>query len=653
MKRIIWISLVCLFIYNSAFTQQKGEILVTIGNETATRAEFERIYLKNNQMVGETDRKSLEEYFDLFVIYKLKVAEAKALGLQNSNEFKQELAGYRNQLIQPYLIDKKTEENLIREAYERMKYEVNASHILISIPANATPEDTLTIYNKTLRIRDRLVGGEQFEVVARATSDDPSVKRNGGNLGFFSVFQMVYPFENAAFNTKVGDISMPIRTSFGYHIVKVNAKRPNQGQVRAAHIMIATPPNSSREQVTQAKTIIDSLFKLVRNNEDFAELARKHSQDPGSARNGGELPWFGTGRMVPEFEKAAFSLQPGQVSEPMQTQFGWHIVKVLEKKGVGSFEEMLPEIRSRFARDERGRISKTVFVNQLKAKHSFQLDSSALKTMAAILDSSIFTGNWSTPRQHQNRMLFGFAGQLYTLNDLGNTINQNHRQYRNLPYRTIVDRALTSLVEEVVIGFEEKRLVREDEDIYYLMKEYHDGILLFEVMDQNVWSRAVNDSEGLDRFYLDNINQYKWDKRIHTLVYEVKNEKTAKKAHKLANSKRGLKLTTEGFTKRFISKGDTLVSIAELAFLPEDPKVKNFENWANGISPLVKSNNSYHFIRHMRTEIDEPKPLSDIRGQVIADYQEYLEKQWVESLRQKHQVKVNQKVFEEMASSLN
>lgn len=653
MKRLIWISLVFLFSYTSAFSQHKGEILVTIGNETATRSEFERIYLKNNQIVGETDRKSLDEYFNLFVIYKLKVAEAKAQGLQNSNEFKQELAGYRSQLIQPYLIDKETEEKLIKEAYERMKYEVNASHILISIPPGATPEDTLAIYNKTLRIRERLVGGESFEVVARATSDDPSVKRNGGTLGYFSAFQMVYPFENAAFKTKVGDISMPIRTSYGYHIIKTNDKRPTQGQVRAAHIMITTPPNISTEQRTQVKAKIDSIYKLVLSNEDFAELARKHSQDPGSARNGGELPWFGTGRMVPEFERVAFSLNPGQVSEPMQTQFGWHIVKVLEKKGVGSFDEMLPEIKNRFSRDERGRISKSVFVNHLKSKHSFQLDSNAVKTMALLLDSSVFSGNWSLQSQYNNRMLFGFAGRIFTLNDLGNTIVQNQRQYRNLPFNVIVDRALASLVEEVVIGFEEKRLMNENEDIYYLMKEYHDGILLFEVMDQNVWTKAVSDSEGLDRFYLDNLNRYKWDKRIHTLIYTARNEKTAKKAIKLANSKRGLRLSADNFTKRFIAKGDTLISITDQAFLPEDQKVKGFENWKNGISTLVKSDNSYYFVRHMRTEIDEPKPLADIRGQVIADYQEYLEKKWVDLLREKHPVKVNQKVYEEMASSLN
>jgi len=640
----------------TAFGQDNNEkTLLTVGNEKVSVDEFMRIYLKNNQMVGDMDKKSLDDYLNLFVIYKLKVAEAKSMELDKKESFKKELDGYKKQLVQPFLTDKETEDRLYKEAYERMQYEVDASHILLALPEKATPEDTLAIYDKIMKIRQRIIDGEPFEVVAKATSDDPSVKRNGGRLGYFTAFQMVYPFEKAAYNTPVGSISMPVRSRFGYHLIKVNDKRLSVGQIKVAHIMIAFPQNATEAQQMQAKAKIDSIYKLVLNNEDFAGLARSYSQDPGSARNGGELPYFGPGRMVPEFDRAAFALQAdGQVSEPVRTQFGWHIIKRLDKKLVGTYDEMLPEIKTKLSRDERGRLSHNVFIKSMKEKHGFSVDSSMLKSMEGMLDDSYFSGTWQIPLAKKlDQPLFLFAGKPYALRLLAERIKETQRGQNRIPFGVLVERNFNDLVESTINSFEEERLVRENPDFYYLLKEYYDGILLFEIMDMCVWSKASNDAEGLAEFYRNNIDNYKWEKRVHAVKYVFPSELLAKKAYKLVTSKKGALLTPDEIKKRVSSNPKDTIVISDYASLPEDPVFKGYKEWSKGFSPITPVDKGYSFVRFVKEEVGEPIPMEDIRGRLIADYQEFLEKQWVESLKEKYEVVINRELLKKVASNLN
>ncbi|MDD2196270.1 MAG: peptidylprolyl isomerase [Bacteroidales bacterium] len=654
MKRVFFIGLVTLISAFSVFSQNSNETLITVGNETVTRNEFERFYLKNNQMVSDVDKKSLDEYLDLFIIYKLKVAEAKANGIDKTSEFQTELDSYRKQLIQPYMVDTKTEDRLINEAYERLKYEINASHILILVPKDATPEDTLTLYNKTLQIRDRIIDGEPFETVARATSDDASVNRNGGNLGYFTAFQMVYPFEEAAYNLEIGNVSMPIKTSYGYHIIQLNDKRPTIGQVKVAHIMIMNPKDATEEQMAETKAKAESIYNLVLQNEDFAELAKKHSQDPGSARNGGELPWFGSGRMVPEFESAAFSLtNPGEITQPIQSQFGWHIIKLIDRKTIGSLNEMLPEIKTKLARDERGKLGKEVFVEKIKEKYGFEINADVLHTFYGLLDSSVYKGSWQMPSQYKNKKVFIFAKNDYTLGELGKRIESQKKAQRGIPLYTIAKNTFSNFVEDVVIAYEEKQLLENNLDFYYLLKEYNDGILLFEIMDQQVWSKAANDTEGIEKFYNENIERYTWEERVHAKLYKAVDEKTAKKAHKLAKSRRGMRYDDATFMSKFNNETDTLITIEPLVTLASSQQVKNHNNWNKYTSPVQKQDDIFTFIRVIKTVTNEPKSLNEIKGQVIADYQEHIEKKWLDELRKKHSVTINKVLYNDIGSNLN
>jgi len=374
-KKFFFLFFLLIVFIQSPQSQNNNEILLTIHDRKITKAEFERIYRKNNRNSSIIDKKSLEEYLDLFINFKLKVIEAKELGLDITASFIKEFEGYRKQLAKPYLIDNKTNEELISEAYKRIKQEVRASHILIRVDINATPEDTLFAYNKTLNIRERLLEGEPFEIVAKRTSDDPSVKNNGGDLGYFTAFQMPYSFETAAYNTNVSELSMPVTTRFGYHIIKVTDKRVAQGQIKVAHILLTVSQGAKQEEKEKARKKIVDIYEQLKNDEDFGELAKKYSEDPGTAKNGGELPWFGVGRiMVREFENAAFALKKnGDISGPVRTSVGWHIIKRIDKKEIESFDEMKTQLENKISKDERALISKMSFIQKLKREYKNEL----------------------------------------------------------------------------------------------------------------------------------------------------------------------------------------------------------------------------------------------------------------------------------------
>jgi peptidyl-prolyl cis-trans isomerase SurA len=363
--RIALIALIYLSI--STGNAQDNEVLLTIDNQQVTSKEFMTVYQKNNVDIQTAEKKSIEEYLELYINFKLKVIEAESLGLDTVQSFRKELDGYVNQLTEPYLVDRDYEEALIREAYDRLQEEVNVSHIMIRVRNGATPEDTLKAWNTINNLYDSAIVAPSFEELALETSEDPSVKDNNGNLGYFTAFRMVYPFENAAYQTNPGNISRPFRTTFGYHIVKVYDVRPARGELRTAHIMLISNDQSTEAEKKEAERKIQEIYSELKQGANFTEMARVYSEDRGSSRKGGELPWFSTGRMVPEFEEAAFSIEKdGDISEPVKTQFGWHIIKRLEYRKMGSYEEEYKSLKSKVEKDKRSRGSRESLIRKLK-----------------------------------------------------------------------------------------------------------------------------------------------------------------------------------------------------------------------------------------------------------------------------------------------
>ncbi|MCX6256317.1 MAG: peptidylprolyl isomerase [Bacteroidia bacterium] len=667
MKGKIYLLIVSLCFFSQCIAQNNDNaVLLTVDGKPVTKAEFERIYHKNNTNAT-TDAKSLDDYLDLFINFKLKVTEAMKQGLDTTKSFTNELSGYRKQLAKPYLVDPDADDKILHQAYDRMKEEIKCSHILLEVKPDAKPEDTLAAYNKILKIRDRLIKGEDFEKVAKEVSDDKSVSKNGGNIGYFAGFQMVFPFEDAAYKLNTGEISAPVRTRYGYHLIKLTDRRQARGQVKVGHIMITVPADSSDAFKAKAKARIFEVYDKLKKGGDFAKLALEYSDDKNSAKKGGELPMFGTGRMVPEFEEASFALKNiGDYSEPVKTDFGWHIIRLIDKQPLGSFEDIKHEIKSKLSKDLRGNQSRTSLVNKLKKEYAFTEIPKPLSEFYTAVDDSILKGRWNgESAKNLKGTLFSFAGKTLNKQDFVEYLVKNKTKTVNTSKNDFLNDMYKRFTEETFINYEDSRLEDKYPEFRYLMSEYHDGILLFELTDRMVWSKAVKDSTGLQAFYDKNKNNYKWSDRVNSTIFLISpaksdtgkikteisknNAKALDKISKLIE-KRYLKDSDDEITKEANNiiikcKSDYVFTATDYKYSKGDnPKVDSLK-WKPGIYPSISDKDKKMYIVIKNSIPPEIKTLKEAKGLVTADYQTFLESEWIKELRTKYKVTVDKSVL--------
>jgi peptidyl-prolyl cis-trans isomerase SurA len=630
------------FITNKALSQNKDATVLSIENEKVSVEEFENIFKKNNRDSVITQA-ALDEYMELFINFKLKVQEAKSLGLDTVARFKTELDGYRTQLARPYLTDGDMLNGLIREAYNRQREEVHAAHILVKCDAKATPADTLMAYTKAMALRDRILSGEDFGKVAMISSEDPSAKENHGDLGFFTVFQMVYPFEDAAFRTKEGEVSMPVRTSYGYHLIKVIEKRAAQGEIHVAHIMVKPRPEDGGEQNAEAKAQ-EIYEKLVSKELTFEDAALKYSEDGSSAKKGGELPWFGTGRMVEEFERAAFALkQDGDISKPFKSSHGWHIVKRLGYKPLATFEEMEKELKNKVSKDGRSEKTRTSFVQKLKKEYNYSIDEKIAQQVYAKADSNVFKGTWNLKKSLNKKNLMSIGGKSIKVSDFVQYMNKRGivRGMQQSPV-DYVKTMVAKYSEEQLMAHEDSKLEQKYTPFRLLMKEYKEGILLFELTDQKVWSKAVKDSAGLAQFYEENKKNYMHPERANVVIYTCANEKVAEQLRKMINQGRDRTAIAGELNKN----SQLNLQIEEGVFAKADRSTfSHFSYFRRGLSDNIQENGQIIIVDTKEILQSTPKKLEEARGAVTSDYQTYLEEQWIKELRSKYKYSVNKDVL--------
>ena len=631
MKKFILI-VFTIFIASLNLLAQKEKPLLVIGNTQISKEEFQRIYKKNNSnLYNDSDQKSPEEYLDLFINFKLKVIEAQNLKLDTNKAFIAELAGYRKDLAAPYLTDVKYNEQMIKDLYYRMTKEVSAGHILFRVAENASEKEKQKILEKAIGVREEILAGKKFSEAAFEYSEDPSAKSNYGELGYFSAFQMVVPFEDAAFTTPVGEISQPVKTSFGYHLVKVNDIRDNRGEVRVAHIMKMFPQGASDEVKKQIKTAIDSLYQKITTGEDFAEVAKKYSEDKRSAAEGGEMPWFSAGRMVKEFADPAFALKNnGDISKPIQTDFGWHIIKKIDSRTVKPFEEIRAEIEDKIKRDPARSISsKKVFIDKLKKEYNF---SEFTENIAKLKNTEV-----SDSTTNENLTIFSLNGKKYNAGDLKSYLSKKQITSGNLLQN------LDSWVEEEITTLEDSKLEEKYDDFRYLLQEYHDGILLFNISEERIWNYAVEDSAGLEKYYAKNRNKYMWDERFKGVIVICKTPEIREEAEKYFAADMSAEEISDIINKD--EKGRIIIN--EGAWEQGSQPVVDYFVW-NGPEP-AHFNEPVTFVRGDKIP-PEPKTLEDARGLYISDYQNYLEAEWIKALRKKYKIKVNKKLLKTIES---
>jgi peptidyl-prolyl cis-trans isomerase SurA len=651
MKRITLLHLLSVLLTFPTVAQVPEEkVLMTVAGDKVTAGEFLRMYRKSLEPGQEGD---INNYLQLYINFKLKVADAKSEGIDTTRAFRNELNGYRTQLAQNYLTEADTREKVLKQTYQRYLTEVNAWHVLVSCPEGSEPEDTLTAWKKAAGIRERIISGESFEEVARASSDDPSVKVNGGNLGYFTVFQMITPFEDAAYSLKKGAVSEPVRTPYGYHIIKVSDRRPSRGKILPAHIMKVSPPGTGEKEAKAAEDTIRLIYKKLLSGASFSELAAKYSDHRESASKGGKLDWLGTGELIPELSEAAFAIRDtGGFSEPVRTPYAWHIVKLLDKKEPGTFEETRSFLESRINQSYLNSLSKKSFIEKLKKEYNFRINQPAFRWFVENTDTSIIQGKGKYNKTTMpSGNIYTFASQRLTNNEFASYIERRGSRILTSDPEYFIKQSIEARLADQIIKYEDSVLEKKYPDFGYLMTEFHDGILLFEISGKKIWNRVQEDSAGLMAYYNEHKNEYLTKRAVDAKIYTLGSTKGERKLTRIYRKYARYNECDSLMLNKLNRNGDTLLVIREGRFEQGVDKQIDAVEWSPGLKSVQLGQFS-SLINVIKVHEPEPRPFSDVQGEMMTAYQEYLEKDWIKQLKERYSVKIDDLVLEEIKKQI-
>jgi peptidyl-prolyl cis-trans isomerase SurA len=647
----------------AAITMAKGQqdpVLFTVDGVPVYVSEFDYIYSKSKMDTASYSRASLEEYLDLYKNFKLKVRRAKDMKLDTIPSLQKELAGYRKQLANSYLVDKEVTDKLIREAYDRSLYDVNISHIMISLKPDASAEEEKAAQKSIAAIQQQLKGGMAFEKVAEKSSDDKNTAKVGGAMGFLNATfpDGFYNLETAAYTTAVGKVSDPVRTVAGLHLVKVNEKRNAIGQMEVAHILIRNPKDGDNSAV---KAKINKIHQQLKEGTDFETLAKEVSEDSRTATQGGYVGFIGVRH---PFETSAFALSADNTfSEPFESSVGWHIVKRISKKPVEEFDIAKRRIQTRMQENQRrsktprfNRLTnaRNTMIERIKREGNFKLNEKILNGWVSSLDSTFTTYKWKAPKEGAPEVLFSLSNKdtkleitLSEFQDFCQRNSKRMRMGRKMDKKELVDVLLEEYVDDSCIRFEEMQLEEKYPEFKSLMREYEEGILLFEATKILVWDKASQDTTGLKEFFAKRKNVYKWNERAVASRYTV----PANHADMVGDLKKKAKNKNSEELLAEVNKDEEVLSRSEKIYekgksqLPEGLEFKvgsTSENTTNNRNKAV----SFYKIEKILPVAN--KELNEARGFVIADYQNFLEKQWIRELQKAYKIKVNQDVFKSL-----
>lgn len=634
------IQLFIVFLSFNLFYGQEKPIL-KIDDDEVYISEFEQIYWKNKKENIAT-KEDLDNYIQLFVNFKLKVKAAEEMGLDTSKKFKDELAGYRVQLERPYLIDTSINENLINEAYYRTVNEVSASHIMVKLSPNPNPKDTLAAFRKIEDIRLKINSGiASFEELAEEVSEDPSAKFNKGNLGYFNAFKMVYPFECAAYNTPVGKISKIIRSKYGYHLVKPNNVRKAKGRTRTSHIMITINPKT--KDIKAAENKINSIYEeLTLRNKTFEALANEYSEDRKSAKRGGEIGWVSSAdNFYPSFKETVFSLkEDNEFSKPFQTPNGWHIVKRLEFEPIGDLNSMRYELKNKIQKDSRAQKTKASFINKLKAEYNTKESFKPKILFDLVKKKGINNQNFK--EFNDNKVLktpiLTFKDLSFSYIDFIQYLIKGNLYKKCINNTDLLKNHFQKFVAKELIEYEKTQLEKKHPDFRALMKEYRDGILLFEISDQKIWSKAVKDTAGLKKYYNNNRTLWQYPNRINGTLFTSNSKKIINRAYKLIVKGR---LNNDSIIA-LLNKEDALnISYKEKNIDDFKNYNTNFDNLNDGANKPIFANGKWYLFFVKEKLVTRTKEFNEAEGIIVSGYQSFLEESWLRSLKEKYNIEIN------------
>lgn len=639
MKKSILIIISILFTTN-IFSQ---ETLMTINDEKISINEFENIFYKNNEDI-EITKEYLDEYIDLFINFKLKVKESKELGYDTLSSFIKELDGYKKQLSKPYLRDNNFNENLFNEALERIQFDINASHILIKIENN----DAKSALNEALSIRNQIISKEiSFSDAAVKYSDDEYVLDSKGNLGYFTAFMMLYDFESVAYNSSIGEVSVPVKTQYGYHLILVNDKRKAVGERKVAHIMFKTGKGANTKKINESYKKASETYDLLTKGDKFVEVAERFSEDRSTAVKGGVLPSFGVGKMVREFEEATFSLKlPGDFSKPFQTPYGWHIVMLLEDNPVKLDDDLFLSVKQKIEKDSRSKLSNEFMITKLKDLYNIKIYKENFNFLRKIAVKEVSKSEWDNELLIDgDKKIFKIESKSYSLKELSDFIINNQKKNNDF------DQLYIEFLNLSLLSYEESQLENKYPEFKNLLKEYKEGILLFDITNNNVWKKAVEDSAGLSNYFNKNLSDYKWNERLDVSIFTCLNYNVSYKVrNQLYKLKRGLIKDIDVLNK-INSSSPLNVQLVSGQFSKNENNIVDQIVWKKGISKSVKNDDGSYTVVFVHDILNaRAKNLNETKGKVISDYQKFLDLTWIKILRSKYKVELNKNLLYSLIS---
>jgi len=627
--------------------QKKSEIVVTIGDLKVNSDDFEANYRKNNtNILDKKDIKSPEDYLDLFIRFKLKVFEAEKLGYDTVRSYRNELDGYRRELVKPYMTDVSFEEEMVKTAYHRTQYEREASHLLIRVAPDASPADTLAAWNKISSLRKQIMDGADFNEMAAKYSEDPSAAQNKGMLGYFSAFQMIFPFEDMAYRTPVGQVSEIVRTSYGYHLIKVLDERLAAGSIKVAHIMKMFSQQATEETNAKLKLSADSIWQKATSGADFAELAKKYSDDKQSSVKGGELNWFTPNNMVPSFADAAFALKnDGEISPVIRTPYGWHIIKRLERKTIEPLEKLRPDLEAKIMQNPTiSKHSDEIFDRKLRDEYHLKVDEANFTKLLDSFADSTVSKNLTSDNPLKKRQLITFADQTISVGSFTDFLQQQNfvpiKNQEELQLKGL----LNKFINQKLLEYEDSQLEKKHPDFARIYQEYHDGILLFNISKDKIWDAASNDTARLQNYFDHTTKKYFWNDRFKGWIIHSKDPETQTKVEAFLKEKDPGK---QQLIDIFNSKTENNIQITDVALEKGENPVVDYFIWG-GTKPSGFDETTT-FV-HGKKINNEMKTLKDASGLYSSDFQEQIEKEWVDSLLNKYPVKINQKALKKIPS---
>ena len=621
----------------AANAQDSNEVLFELDEESYEVGLFVESFQKNFELVASTEE-DIEDYLRLYINFRLKIKSAYDQEMDTLQSFQNEFSGYYKQIADSYISNGEVTEAMVKETYDRTKTEVRASHILLNL--SKYEEDTAKVYKKALMLMKRAENGEDFAMLAKQNSEDPSAQRNEGDLNWFNTFKMVYEFEDAAYKLDVGEISKPVRSDFGYHIIKKTGERASKGQLKTAHIMVV-----NKDSLQDPKEQIDKIYVKVESGDDFHDLAKQYSDDTNTASNGGYVAPFGIGGLnSKDYENEAFQLENiGDYTEPFQTNFGWHIVKLIEVEPIQSYQDIKEDLKKRLKSSSRSKLLVSKIKEDLEARYEVIINEDAKSYFLKALDSTFNKGKWrfSPSESLPKTYVIKVEDKEVDFKTFGEYLERQQRSLSKLPeHKIVIEDALNDLVYNELLAYHKTQLVEIDQDFANRIEEYKNGILIFDYMSTNVWGLISKDTLLQREYYASHRDEFLTDSKIEGQLYTSASKSSIKDVRSRLKEKMSLDTIS-------IQLPDD-VMLEQVAISKSSSKIPKAFKFKEGVSKIYKYLDQYLIVNATEVKPSFVPEFNKVSGKIISSLQEKREEQLISNLRDQYTIRINKDVFEKV-----